>query len=64
LDEASVGVECTGASVSAIERLALLLGGPVGDPGAVLATSVGCPRDALEQTLRDLGDGDLADLIA
>lgn len=63
LDGASVSVERIGAHVTSVDRLALLLGGPVTDVGTALAASVDCPRDILEQTLRDRGDGDLADLI-
>lgn len=63
LDDASVAVERIGAELASRDGLALLLGGPVTDAGAALAVSIGCARDGLEQTLRDRGDDDLADLI-
>jgi hypothetical protein len=63
LDDVSVAAERISADVTGLDRLALLLGAPVTDAGAALAASVGCPRDTLGQTLRERGDGDLADLI-
>lgn len=63
LDDVSVAAECISADVTGLDRLALLLGAPVTDARAALAASVGCPRDTVGQTLRERGDGGLADLI-
>jgi hypothetical protein len=63
LDDASLDVVWIGPEIGGLDRLRRLIGRSVRNPGAALATSLGCRRVDVAAVLCERGDNDLADLV-
>jgi hypothetical protein len=63
LGDATFDVTRIASDLSGVTRLRLLLGRTVRNPGAALATSLGCRRADVAAMLRARGESDLADLV-
>jgi hypothetical protein len=62
-DDDSLDVDWIDPEIDGVARLRRLLGRTVRNPGAALATSLGCRRADVAAVLRARGDNDLADLV-